>query len=95
MEGRKKNMEGGRGTERERVIRYDIHIIHTEREGEREGRGMVTERERVIRHDRQIIHREREREGGRERETETEGWKAERRIWKGGGVQSERESYTA
>ena len=69
MEGRKKNMEGMKGTERERVIRHDRQIIHRERGGGRE------------------------RERGRE--TETKGWKAERRIWKGGGVQSERESYTA
>ena len=65
MEGRKKNMEGMKGTERERVIRHDRQIIYREREGERE----------------------------RGRETETEGWKAERRIWKGGGVQGERELY--
>ena len=47
MEGRKKNMEGGRGTERERVIRHDRQIIHRERErgGEREG-GRETERKR-------------------------------------------------
>ena len=60
MEGRKKNMEGGRGTGRERVIRHDRQIIHKEREREREGE---REGER---------QRDREKDGMRETERETE-----------------------
>ena len=54
--------------------------------------GRVRERERQAKTEmrRGRIHRK----GERKRETETDGWKAERRIWKGEGYRA-RESYTA